>query len=153
MPGKQPAVAQQNQSARGNRALVAADVSRRMFRNHGRPPRHLGGYETRGRTEQFYQFIPNPFGADEFDFGRELFDGGKCLRFDFKTQLRGKPHRAQQAQMILGKPFLRRADGADDFRAQILFAADPVVKFFRERIEEKPVDGEIAALRVGLGAG
>ena len=53
--------------------------------------------------------------------------------------------------MILGKPFLRRADGADDFRAQILFAADPVVEFFRERIVEKPVDGEIAALRVGLG--
>ncbi len=36
-------------------------------------------------------------------------------------------------------------------RAQILFAADPVVKLFRNRIEEKPVDGEIAPLRVGFG--
>ena len=55
--------------------------------------------------------------------------------------------------MVLGKAFLRRADGADDFRAQILFAADPIVNFFRERIVKKPVDGEIAAQRVGLGAG
>ena len=55
--------------------------------------------------------------------------------------------------MVLGKPFLRRADGADDFRAQILFAADPVVDFFRERIVKKPVDGEIAAERVGFRAG
>ena len=55
--------------------------------------------------------------------------------------------------MVLGKPFFRLANGADDFRAQILFAADPVVDFFCERIVKQPVDGEITALRIGLGAG
>ena len=86
-------------------------------------------------------------------FGASLPDRGKGLRLDFKTQLRGKPHRAQQTQMVLGKPFLRRADGADDFRAQILFAADPIVELFRDRIVEKSVHGEIAPLRIGLGVG
>ena len=55
--------------------------------------------------------------------------------------------------MVFGKAFLRRADGADDFRAQILFAADPVVDFFGNRIVKQSVDGEIAAQRIGLGAG
>ncbi len=55
--------------------------------------------------------------------------------------------------MIFAKAFFRLADGADDFRAQIFFAADPVVDFFCERIVEKSVDGEIAARRVGLGVG
>ena len=104
------------------------------------------------RRKQLDEFVTNPFGADELDFRRERFDGGEGLRLDFKIQLRGKPHRAQQAQMVFGKALLRRADGADDFRAQILFAADPVVKFFGNRIVKQPVDGEITALRIGLGA-
>jgi len=53
--------------------------------------------------------------------------------------------------MVFGKPFARRADGADDFRAQILFAAYPVMELFRDRIIEKSVHGEVAALRIGLG--
>jgi len=56
--------------------------------------------------------------------------------------------------MILGKAFLRRAKSCGMIiRAQIPFPADPIVDFFRERIEKKSVDGEIAAQRVGLGAG
>ena len=137
-PGKQSAVAQQNQSARGGRAgSAAASCGRRMFRIVAAAAGTLAALPRIRRRKQFDEFIPNPLGADEFDFRRELFDGGKGLRLDFKTQLRGKSHRAQQAQMVLGKPFLRRADGADDFRAQILFAADPVVKFFRDRIVRK----------------
>ncbi len=121
---QQAAVAQQNQAARGVWWL-----------------------------KQFHQFIPHAFGADEFDFWRERFDGRKRLRLDLKIQLRRKAHGAQQPQMILAKAFLRRTDGADDFGAEILLTADPVVDFFRERVVEKPVDREIAALCVGLGIG
>ena len=53
--------------------------------------------------------------------------------------------------MVFAKTFFRFANRADDFRAQILFAADPVVNFFCERIVKKPVHGEIAAQRVGFG--
>ena len=53
--------------------------------------------------------------------------------------------------MVFGEPFARRADGADDFRAQIFFTADPIVELFRGRIVEKSVHGEIAPLRIGLG--
>ena len=103
------------------------------------------------RREQFDEFVANPLGADEFDFRRECPDGGKRLRFNFKIQLCGKPHRAQQTQMVFGEPFARQADGADDFRAQIFFTADPIVELFRGRIVEKSVHGEIAPLRIGLG--
>ena len=53
--------------------------------------------------------------------------------------------------MVLRKPFLRHADGADDFRPQILLAPGPVVKLFRNWIVKKSVDGEIAPLRIRLG--
>src|ERR1035437_9899484 len=53
--------------------------------------------------------------------------------------------------MVFGEPFARRADGADNFRAQIFFTADPIVELFRDRIVEKSVHGEIAPLRIGFG--
>src|ERR1700683_1060419 len=55
--------------------------------------------------------------------------------------------------MIFAKSFFRLANRANYFRAQIFFAANPVVDFFCERIAEKSVHGEIAARRVSLGVG
>ena len=55
--------------------------------------------------------------------------------------------------MILAKAFLRRADGADNFGPQVLFAANPVVDFFRERIVKQPVHREIATRGIGFGIG
>src|ERR1700733_10956210 len=55
--------------------------------------------------------------------------------------------------MVFGKSFLRRPDGADDFCAQIFFAADPVVKFFGNRVVKKSVDGEVATQSIGFGIG
>jgi hypothetical protein len=53
--------------------------------------------------------------------------------------------------MVLGKTLGGRADGAEEFRAQILLAADPVVQLLRDGIKEEAVDGEVAAAGVGLG--
>ena len=55
--------------------------------------------------------------------------------------------------MIFAETFFRFANCADDFCAQILFAADPVVDFFRERIVKKSVHREITARRIRLGVG
>ena len=49
--------------------------------------------------------------------------------------------------------FRRRADGPQQFRAQVSFAADPIVQLFRDGIVEQSVDGEIAAAGVGLRVG
>ena len=52
--------------------------------------------------------------------------------------------------MVLGEPFRRRADGADDPGAQVRFAADPIVQLLPHRIVEQAVDGEVAPAGVGL---
>ena len=51
--------------------------------------------------------------------------------------------------MVLGKTFLRQTDGADDFRAQVRFAAYPIVQLFAHRVVEKAVDGEVAPAGIG----
>ena len=68
-----------------------------------------------------------------FDLRRVGLEGGERLRFDVEIQLRGKPHGPQQAQVIFGEAFLRRADGADDLGAQVRLAAHPVVQLLPRR--------------------
>ncbi len=86
-------------------------------------------------------------------FGASFWMAEKVSFLDFKIQLRGKSHRAQHPQMILAETFFRFANRPDYFRAQILFAANPVVDFFRERVVKKSVHREIPAQRIGLGIG
>ena len=50
--------------------------------------------------------------------------------------------------MILGEAFVRRANGTDDFCAQVRFATNPVVKLVSQGIEEKSVDREVTANRI-----
>ena len=71
------------------------------------------------------------------------------MRLDFETKPRPKTHRAQQTQMVLGESFCRRANGADGFAAQILFATDPIVQLFGLWIEEEAIDRKIAPLCIG----
>ena len=53
--------------------------------------------------------------------------------------------------MIFVEAFGWRIDGADDFCAQIGFAADPVVQLALDGIEEEAIDGEIATAGVSDG--
>jgi hypothetical protein len=99
---------------------------------------------------QLHQFLPHPLGADGLDLRRVGLEGGERSRFDAETQLRGKPHRPQQPQVILGKPFRRRADGADDPGAQVRLAAHPIVQLLPHRVVEQAVDREVAPAGVGL---
>ncbi len=78
---------------------------------------------------------------------------GQGCGFDLEIKLGGEAHGPQEAQMVLGKAFGGRTDGAKQFRAQIFFATDPVVQLSGDGVEEQAVDGEIAPAGVGLGIG
>ena len=81
--------------------------------------------------------------------GRVGLQSGEGCRLDGEAQLGGKAHRAQQAQVVLGEAFGRRADGADDPGAQVRLAAHPIVQLPPHRVVEQTVDGEVAAAGVG----
>ena len=105
------------------------------------------GQPARGvrRGEELVQFVANPLGAHEFDFLRVLLHCGHRLCFDVEAELRGETDRAQQAQVIFREAFVRRADGAEEPGAQILFAAHPVMHLLGDGIVEQRVDREVAA--------
>ena len=88
------------------------------------------------RGEEFDEFVANPLGADGFDFRGGGFQRGERLRLDLEIQLRGETNGAQQAQVVFGEAFVRRADGADDFRAQVRLASNPVMQLPRDGISE-----------------
>jgi len=71
------------------------------------------------RTEQFDEFVANPFGADEFDFGRIALDSGpkRFCGSIFKNPVGANRTARSKRNMVLGEPLFRPADGADDFRA------------------------------------
>jgi hypothetical protein len=104
-----------------------------------------------GRPEEFQEFLADALGADVEDLRGAGLERGEGFGFDLKIKLRGEAHGAQEAEIIFGETFGGRADGAKEFGAQIAFAADPVVQLLRDGVEEKAVDGEIAAGGVGLG--
>jgi hypothetical protein len=104
-----------------------------------------------GRTEQFDEFVADALGADGMNFGGGGFNGGEGFGFDIEIQLGSKPIGAKEAEMIFAKALGWRPDSADDFRAQIGFAADPIMQFAFDGIIEEAVDGEIAAAGVGDG--
>ena len=83
-------------------------------------------------------------------FAALAFRAAKVPGFDAEIQLRGKPHRPQQPQVVLGKPLRRRADRADDPGAQVRLAADPIVQLLPHRIVEQAIDGKVAPAGVGL---
>lgn len=104
-----------------------------------------------GRAEEFDEFVPDSFGADGMNFGRGGFNGRECFRLDCEIELGGQPNGAKQAQMVFAKTFDRRADRANDFCAQIGFAADPIMQFALDWIIKKAVHGKVAAAGVSDG--
>lgn len=104
-----------------------------------------------GRAEEFQEFLADAFGADGENLRGAGLERSEGFGFDLKIELRGEADGAEQAEIIFGKTFGGRADGAEEFRAQIAFAADPVVELLGDGVEEKAIDGEVAAGGVGLG--
>ena len=73
-----------------------------------------------------------------------LIDGGEGEGLDLEIQARRKAHRAQHAQVVLGEALTRGADGPDHPLPNVpapAYVVDPPVG---QRIEEHPVDGEVA---------
>jgi hypothetical protein len=103
------------------------------------------------RTEEFDEFVADAFGADGMNFGRGSFERGECFGFDIEIELGGESDGAKEAEMIFAEAFGGRTDGADDFCAQIGFAADPIMQFAFDGIEEEAVDCKIATACVGDG--
>jgi len=103
------------------------------------------------RTEEFDEFVADAFGAYGMNFGRGGFNGGECFGFDIEIELGGESDGAKEAEMIFAEAFGGRTDGADDLGAQVGFAADPIMQFALDGIEEEAVDGKIATACVGDG--
>src|SRR5207302_3538849 len=54
-------------------------------------------------------------------------------------------------KMILGEAILRLANRANDLRAQISLATNPIAQLAFDRIEEQAIDGKVAAFGIGFG--
>ena len=93
----------------------------------------------------------DPFGADDVDLIGHRFDRLPGGRVDLEVQRRGKPHRAQQAQLVLAEPGHWLADRPHDASSQILLTLDVVDHGGLLGIEEQAVDREIAPLGVVAG--
>src|SRR5437763_12014023 len=96
------------------------------------------------------QFIADPLTGDLMNLRCEL---PKCLKgrwVNLIFEARRESHCPQHPQLIFAEPQLGIADGADEASVQIVFAADEIQNFVRERIKQQPVDGEIAALDILL---
>ena len=98
-----------------------------------------------GRNKNPHQFVTNSLRTDLIDRGRI---GHECLpRFavDLVTEHRRKPHSAQHAQPILGKPLRRLANRAHQFCIDVGAAADKIDHVICNGIIKHSVDREIAA--------
>ena len=103
-----------------------------------------------GRPKKLEQFVADAFGADGPDLRGEGLEGGEGFGLDLKIELCGKANGPKEAEMVLIEAGGGGADGADQFGAEVLFAADPIVEFLANRLEIEAVDGEIASLSIGL---
>ncbi|HEY8311829.1 MAG TPA: hypothetical protein VIG47_14800, partial [Gemmatimonadaceae bacterium] len=85
-----------------------------------------------------------------------LLNRGERARLDGETKPRGEAHGAQHAQLVLREAERGLADGADDAAGEVLpttddiedAAGEGIAAFERDRIEQKAVDGEVAALHI-----
>ena len=104
-----------------------------------------------GRLKEFEQFIPNPFSADALNFRRQSLDTAKGFRLNLKFELGRQAYRAQQSQVVFSKPLGSRADCADQFCLEVLFAADPIEQFLLDWIIKQTVDGKVTSSRIRSG--
>ena len=103
------------------------------------------------RHKQLKQLVPDSFGADASNLWSQRLNPAHGFRLDLEAELGRQTYRAQQTQVIFGKTLHRRTDGADQFRFQVRFPANPVVQLFADRIVKEPVDREVAAASILLG--
>jgi hypothetical protein len=106
-----------------------------------------------GMGEDLDQFLADAFGADRMNVGGVRFDCIPRGRIDLVAETRGEAHGAEEAEFVFAEAGHGVADGAEGLRGEIFAAADEVDEFFRHRIVEHAVDGEIAPRGVVFGGG
>ncbi len=99
------------------------------------------------------ELLRDAFGTDDGELSRHLLNSGACAVFQCEVECRRKPHGPQKSQLVFHHAFVRVADRTDDAVSKVLLTADVVDHLFRQRIEEHPVDREIAALGIRFRIG
>src|SRR5260370_24014591 len=84
---------------------------------------------------------------------RQFADRGESLGLNGVAEASCEADWAQQAQLVLGESLMRLADGADHSALEVFASADEVQHLRGGRIEQQPVDGEIASLDVEASLG
>src|SRR6266404_5633162 len=72
------------------------------------------------------------------------------LMFDFVTEPRRKPHRAQHAQLVFRKPAVRFSDRPDDARSQVRLPINKIQYFPGVMPHDQPIDREVPPLYILL---
>src|ERR1700686_1608337 len=96
------------------------------------------------------QFVANPFTRNLMNPAPQLLDRGKCFRLDGVSEAGGKAYRTQHSQFVFGEAYLGPADGANDSGVKVPASTHEIQNFIPEGIEQKSVDGKVAALDIFL---
>src|SRR5688572_6006874 len=105
--------------------------------------------------EDSRDFLANPLGAHLADFRRHPAHGGPRPGLNGVSKSCTESDSSQQPEFVLGKAFLRVADGTHYPVPDVSLAGDIVDDMLLHRIVEQAVDGEVAAqdIRLGIGEG
>src|SRR5215469_646468 len=93
--------------------------------------------------EHLENLFANALAADLRNLWRKLADCGEGFVFDGVAESGCKTHRAQQAQLVLGKSPMRVADGTNHAQLEVFASADEIQNLCGRGIEQKAVDGEV----------
>src|SRR6185503_8291427 len=94
------------------------------------------------------EFVAKTLSGDLVNLRREFLNCGEGCGINSVLKSRRKTNSTQHTQLILTKPAFRIADRTDDPRAQVLLTTNEIEYFVLFRIEQKAINGEIAALYV-----
>src|SRR5215472_2078058 len=81
----------------------------------------------------------------------QALDGRECVRFNRVLEAGGKADSAQHAQFVFGKAEFGIADGTDDLRRKVAPPTQIVKNLVLDRVEQKAINREVAALDVLAG--
>lgn len=96
-------------------------------------------------------FRGDPLPTDDGDLVGHPADGLPRLGIQLEIEPGGKTHGSQHPQLVLGESLHRIADRPDPPALDVFAAADVIDHFSADRIEEQPIDREIAARCVRFG--
>ncbi len=131
-------------------ALHLLDFRQYLFQQTGLVQQFKGA-ASMAFSKHFQDLVAHTLTADLMDLRSKLTDGSKSLLVDGVAKAGGKAHGPKHAQLVLRESLMGLADRADDALLQVFAPAHVVEHFAGVGIEQKAVDGEVAALHVHAG--